>query len=513
MDTPVVGDVALEICQRTGAAAAITGTIHSLGDDYMIGIVAVDGNTGDLLVTEQARAHGKGEVLKALDSSALDLRAKLGESLASVKRFSVAFDEVATSSLEALKAYTIGRREWNERGDTAAIPHQQRAIELDPNFASAHSALAIALGNMGEHVRAQEHIKKGYALRDRVGQRESNRIVATYHHLITGDLHKSLDSLDVWAKNYPRDGVPHLNSGSHCMTLGQWEKALAMTERAMHAENSIITHSNHAIILMALGRYDDARRTIEAPLARGVDSYYLRLDAYQEAFLRGDDEAMRRHYDMVMGRQGEEDFLIASQAETEAYFGRLDRARELTERAAESALRAGTSETSATWLAVAAVREVETGFSERAMALGDRALNRSSGIYVRSIAGYALARAGDRTVADQIMRDLDRDRPHDTIVQRYWLPSMRAAQALYAGDWQAAVRALEQAESLELGLTVPLEGGLAIPAYLRGLAYAQGGKRDLAAREFAKIEARPGVVKNFVIHPQAVKARAAALGA
>ena len=507
-DTPVVGDAALEICNRTGARAVITGSIFVIGEEYVLGIAAHDAEDGELLVSEQARAHGKNQVLRALDDAAHSLRGKLGESLASLDHFSARFDEVNTASLDALKAYTIGRREWFERGDAAAIPHQTRAIELDPHFASAYSALAIACMNMGQTERASEAVIKSYELRDRVSGRERDRIISTYHHIVTGNLHRSLDALGTWRKNYPRDANAPGNSGSHYMSLGQWEKALEYTEESIQVEMTAITLSNLAIIQLALGRHREARATIEGAFGRGVDTYYLRLDAYQEAFLRGDDEAMRRHFDAIAGRQGEEDFLISTQADTEAYFGRIERARELAQRAAESALRAGVPETSATWLAVAALREVEIGFPERAIELAQAALERSSGRIVRGIAGYALARAGDVTVASKLVADLDRDFPEDTILQRYWMPCIRAAMALRAGDWQGAVRALDPAESLEMGLTVPFENGFAIPPYLRGLAYAAGGRKEEAAREFAKIEARPGLLKNFLIYPLAVKAAA-----
>ncbi|MFZ3321026.1 MAG: winged helix-turn-helix domain-containing protein [Usitatibacter sp.] len=507
-DTPVVGEVALEICQRTGARAAITGSIFAIGDDYVIGIAALDGESADTLVSEQARAHGKGEVLKALDAAALSLRAKLGESLASLNRFSAGFDDVATVSLDALKAYTVGRREWFDRGDAAAIPHQMRAIELDPNFASAYSALAIACMNMGQTLRANEYVTKSYELRDRVGERERGRIIATYHSIVTGDLHRAMDALGTWAKNYPRDGSAKGNAGSYYMTLGQWEKALELTEASRQSEPTNIAHSNLAIIFMALGRHQEARKIIETAFARGIDAYYLRLDAYQEAFLRGDDEGMRRHFDAVAGRQGEEDFLIAAQADTEAYFGRVERSRELSARAAESAMRAGVPETSATWLAQAALREAEMGFSERAIDGADAALERSQGRLVRCISAYALARGGDVTVVAKLTGELDRECPEDTVVQRYWLPSIRGATALGAGDWQSAVRALEPAQSMELGLTMPFECAFAIPPYLRGLAFVAGKKNEEAMREFAKIESRPGLLKNFVIYPLAVKARA-----
>ena len=510
-DTPVTGEVALEICQRTGAKAAITGSIFALDDEYVVGIVALDRDTGEIVASEQARARGKADVLKALDVAASNLRARLGESLASIERLSTALEDLATPSLEALKAYTVGRREWNERGDAAGIPHQLRAIELDPNFASAHSALGIALHNLGETKRANVHIVRAYELRDRASERERGRIEASYHHIVTGNAHRAYDALNTLVKLYPRDGYIPINLANHCMTLGQWEKALPLAESALAAEPTNVACSNLAIIQMALGRRDDARKTIEASFARGVDAYYLRLDAYQEAFLRRDDEAMRRHFDVVVGRAGEEDFLIAAQADTEAYFGRIDRARELSARAADSAMRADAAEISATWLAQAAMREAELGFDERAIALADSALERSDGRFVRCAAAYALARAGDRTVVDQVVSGLDAECPEDSLVQRYWLPCVRAALAIGSRDWLTAVRALEPAAPIEFALVIPFEGGFVLPALLRGLAYNAAGKIEEARAEFSKIESRPGLVKNYITYPLAVRAREATM--
>jgi tetratricopeptide (TPR) repeat protein len=215
---------------------------------------------------------------------------------------------------------------------------------------------------------------------------------------------------------------------------------------------------------------------------------------------------MRRHFDAVAGRPGEEDFLIAGQADTEAYLGRVERARELTRRAADSALRAGSEETSAAWLAEGALREAEMGFPEHAVAWANAALERSPGRDVRCLSAYALARSGAAGTGESIVAALERDHPEDTLVQRYWLPCVRAALALAAGDAAQAVRLLEPAESIELGISVPFESGFVVPAYLRGLALRAGERNAEAAREFAKIVSRPGLLKNFVIHPLAVKA-------
>ncbi len=504
---PVMGDVALEICQRAGSKAAITGSIFALGEDYVVGLHALRADSGDILVTEQARAHGKGEVLKALDQAAIGLRTKLGESLASVNRFSRPFDEVATSSLEAIKAYTVGRAEWLDHGENAGMPHYLRAIQLDPQFASAYSALSLLCSNMGQMREARENMRKAYELRDRATERERVRIVAGYHDTVSGDVFKGIDAHRVWESSYPRDASASINLGNLYAVVGQWDKALATTQRGFTLEPQNVGCSNLAIALMAVGRHDEARALLEDAFARGLDAFYLHLDAYQEAFLRGDTVAMQRHARAVEGHEGEEDFLIAAQADTEAFFGRHERARDLSRRAVESAKRAGALEMAATWAAEAAVREAEIGEPDRARTVALEALEICGGRYVYSLAGYALARAGDTARVEEIIAVLLRDHSH-TYVQRYWISCIRAALALHAADWKAALDALEPAIAVELGLTLPFESGFMLPPWLRAHALVGLGRNADAEAELEKIVSRPGLVKNFLVYPLAQRMKA-----
>ncbi|QJR15881.1 hypothetical protein DSM104440_02707 [Usitatibacter palustris] len=510
---PVVGDVALEVCQRTGSRAAITGSIFSLGDDYVIGLLAIDGNDGSILVTEQSRAHGKGEVLKAFDQAVVGLRAKLGESLASVKRFSAPFDDVATSSLEALKAYTLGRHQWLEHGEAAGKPHQLRAIELDPNFASAYSALSYACHNMGQTQEAVRYMTKAYELRERATERERMRLTASYFDVVVGDLNKALDAYRAWQGTYPRDATSVTNSGNLLMLLGRWEESFAVSQRGWTLEPLVVAASNVAIAQLALGRYEEARATLQDAAARGYTAFYLHLDAYQEAFLRGDPRDMHAHANAVAGREGEEDYLLAAQADTEAYHGRFERARDLTRRAVTSARRAGSLEMAALWEAEAALREVEIGNAARARIGAAAAQDITTGMYVHCWVGLVLARCGDSKGATELIERLDEAYPQQTVVQRYWIPSIRAAMAIANKDWKGAEHALEPAATIELGLCQPFEAGFMIPIWLRGLALMGAGRNDEAAREFLKIVARPGLIKNFVLFPLAQRMAAKALAA
>jgi tetratricopeptide (TPR) repeat protein len=319
----------------------------------------------------------------------------------------------------------------------------------------------------------------------------------------SGDLHKAVQTCDAWHQSYPRDPIAALHLGSACTPLAQWEKALAATQQAVEIDHSAVGHSNLAIILLAMGRFADARATLENAFARNFDAYYLHLDAYQEAFLRGDTVSMELHVAAVMGRPGEEDFLLATQADTEAYFGRLRQARELSRRAVDSARRADAAETAATWRVEGSLREAELGHGALARDDALAALTLMPGRYVACMAGAALARSGETARAQEIVASLDREYPQDTLMQFYWLPSVRAAIALGEKDWGLAVQILEGSVSIESGQTPPLEFGMLYPAYLRGQAYLAGRMGAEAAREFQKLIDRPGLLKNFILFPLA----------
>ena len=497
-DEPVTGEVARELCQRVGGKAMLAGSISALGNEYVIGLNTIDCATGDTLVAQQARASGKGEVLKALDDSASALRTTLGESLASVQKFAIPLAEATTSSLEALKAYSIGLRTSFTKGTLAALPYEQRAVELDPDFAVAYVGLAAAYSNVGQATQAIENATKAFALRERVSERERYRISAFYYSLGTGELDKSNQSYEMWKQSYPLDPFPHRNLGNNHMRLGQWEMALLETEESLRLEeNSYVAEGNLAWIQLALGRTEDARRTVEQALARKLDGVHLRGSSYLMAFLRGDQDAMQRELVWATGRSGEEDWLLSVQSDTEAYFGRLASARELSQRAVESARRADSEETAALWQANVALREAEFGNAMAARQNAMTALSLTPGRDVTTMAALALVRAGDVAQAQRLVNGLDRDFPQNTIVQVYWLPAIRAAIELAAKNSAKALELLKTAAPYELGQSQPFFVGMMYPAYLRGQAYLHARNGKEAAGEFQRIISRRGVVLNF----------------
>ncbi|HKD86321.1 MAG TPA: protein kinase [Terriglobales bacterium] len=497
-DEPVTGEVAREVCQRVGGKAMLAGSISALGSDYVIGLNAINCATGDALVKQQVEASGKEHVLKALGESARDIRGKLGESLVSVQKYATPIEEATTPSLEALQAYSIGRRAGYIRGDVAIIPYLQRAVELDPNFALAYRSLSVAYRNLGQSTLAVENARKAFEQRGRVSERERYAIDAVYYSMGTGELEKANQVYEQYQQSYPRDFLALLNLGDDYAMLGEWEKSLRATEGTLRLEpNSAVAHSNLAWAQLALGHVDEARATVEHAMARNMDTVFLRLALYQTGFLMGDQETMDQQLAWAAGRPREEDWLLSTQSDTEAYFGRLGKARDFSRRAVESALRADAKETAALWQVDAALREAEFGNATSARQNATAALALAPGREVKSLAALALARAGDTVRAQKLAESLNQDFPRGTIVQGYWLPAIRAAIELNAKNGTNAVEALRAANLFELGENEPFQFGMLYPIYLRGQGYLLTHQSKEAAVEFQKIIDHRGIVLNF----------------
>ena len=495
-DQPVNLDVAREVCQRNNGTAVLAGSIAKLENEYLIGLNAIHCASGETVASEHARATGKDAVLKALDNAAAELRSKLGESLASVQKFSTPIEEATTSSLEALKAYSQARAAAYTKGDMTALPFYQRAIELDPNFAVAHASLSISYSNLGQTTRAEEEAQKAYDLRDRVSEREKYRIVYTYQTNVTGDQDKAIQALELWHQSYPRDFVPLGNLGAQYSGIGQFEKALGYFEQSLQIEpNSAVNLGGLAGTQMYIGRVREARQTLEQAFARNLDGLYLHQYLYYVAFVQGDEPAMQKQLEWAAGRNGEEDSLLAAQADTEACFGRLAKAREFSRHAVESARHADAAETAAQWQALAALREAEFGNLQQARSDAVAAHKLASGRGVDAIVAMALALAGDVAQAQAMADALDKEYPHDTLLQGYGLPSTRGAIALQAKDAAKVLDALQVATPYDLVGPSSLQGTM-LPTYLRGQAYLQLHQGKEAAAEFQKILDHPGVVVN-----------------
>jgi eukaryotic-like serine/threonine-protein kinase len=494
----VTAEVAKELCLRTGSKAVIGGSISNLGSQYIVGLDAVACSTGDNLAKEQAEASSKEGVLKALSTAATALRSRLGESLASVQKFDVPV-EATTPSLEALKAYSMAITTSRTKGDSEAIPFMKRAIELDPNFAIAYEGLAIEYGNLGQATLAAENGKKAYELRDRVSERERYRITAYYFNDVLGELEQGTEAYELWAKSYPRDAVPLGNLAVDYSVLGQYDKAIAAAEATKQFSPTIVTYGNLASWYLAEGRLKEARDILAEAQQKGFDGLVLRSNVYSLAFLAGDNAGMEKQLAWAAGRPGEEDQMLNNEADTQAYYGRMEKARDFSRRAVDSAVRADSKETAGVWLTFQGLREAEVGNNSEAQQAVAKGLGISPGRYVKILAALALARSGGAAKVKPTLEAAEKAESTNTFLKVYWFPIIEASIDMNESAPDKAILALEPALPYELGGNI----GWIYPAYIRGQAYLAQKNGRAAAVEFQKLIDRPGLVQNGILGPLA----------
>jgi serine/threonine protein kinase len=513
-DAALTPEVTREVCRRAGSRAMLLGTISSLGSHYVISLKASDCEDGRPLAAEQAEASKREEVLSRLHEAARRLRSKLGESLVSVQRHDIPLEQATTSSLEALQIYSLAQKTWRSQGETAAIPILKRALAIDGNFALGLSDLGVMYCNLSEAQLCSEYAAKAYAQRARVSERERALIESNYFMYVTGELEKAAQSYDEWKQLYPRSIGPYVMYGSVAWDLGRIEAALSNDLAAYALRNDIAAvYRNLSFDYMALNRLEDAKKILKEAKERQLDASLLE-NKYQLAFLKGDQQAMGQHVAAAMGQPDDESALLSSEADTEAYYGHLKKARELSQRAVQSALSSDAKESAANWEATAALREAEFGNPVEAAKNARAALATSPTRTVEVAAALAFARSGQDDMARKIAAKLEQQFPTDTLLVNYWLPSIRGALALQHRNPAEAIRELEKAKPFDRGGgTPPFSSGATLyPPYLRGQAYLQLKEWSAAQAQFESIIDQRGLVWNFPIGALATleKARARA---
>jgi eukaryotic-like serine/threonine-protein kinase len=495
-DARLTPEIARDLCQRLGSKVYIAGSIANLGSDYVIGLNAVTCADGDSLAHEQGTAHKKEHVLKTLDEAATKLRGKLGESLSTIQKFDTPLEKDTTSSLEALKAFSLSSK---TESTADAIPLVKHAIELDPSFAMAYLWLGGDYSNLGEKSLAAENTRKAYELRERVSEREKLNIESQYYYFVTGDLEKARQTYEVLAQSYPRDDAPQNNLGLIHQQLGQYDKNLAeMRESLRLAPKSPLSYANLVNAYLYLYRLHDARATAEEAEAKKLDCPELHEFLYGLAFLQDDATGMAQQVAWSSGKPGVEDVLLYNEADTAAYSGRVVKAREFSRRAVASAERTEGKETPAGYEAEATLREALLGNAAEAWRRSAAALNLSTGRDVQFGTALALALAGDAVVQSKgLADDLGKRFPQDTIVRFNYLPTIYAQLALNNNQSAKAIEVLQAATPYELGIpgTGAFTPGL-YPIYVRGEAYLAAHQGSEAVTEFQKILDHRGIVLN-----------------
>ena len=498
-DARVTREVAREICERTASAAVLTGSIASLGSQYVLGLRAEDCRSGNVLAEEQVQAARKEDVLNALSQVASKFRTRVGESLAIVETHNTPLPEATTSSFEALKAFGTAQKVLSSAGSSAALPHFKRATEIDPKFAIAFAWLGRIYGDIGESALSAESTTKAYELRERASDAERFFITASYDLQVTGNMEKAQQTCEAWIATYPRAMVPHaFLSGMIHPSFGKYEKSAEEAKKAIELDPDFaIGYLILAYSYVYLDRLDEAEDALRRASARKLEISDYLVSRYDIAFLRGDRDAMNREVTLARQEPGAEDWISNHEAFAFAYYGRLQEARKMSSQARDEALQASQRERAALYEAGAAIREAFFGDAVAARQNATAALQISKGRDVEYGAAFALALSRDSARSKALTDDLERRFPEDTSVRFSYIPTLRALLVLNDGNPSRAIDLLQAAEPSELG--APGSSffgffGALYPVYVRGEAYLAEGRGVEAAAEFQKVLKHRGIV-------------------
>jgi len=507
-DERLTPDLARQVCQRESIKAVLNGSIATIGSQYVVGVDAINCQTGDTLAREQIEVDKKEQVLGAVGNAASKLRGKLGESLASIKKFDAPIEEATTSSLEALKAFSLGEAERDKGSEYTAIPFYKHALELDPNFAVAYARLGQAYNNTGQSALAIENTRQAFERRERASEPEKLYISTHYYENVTGEWDKAIEAYQLWKRTYPRDSIPTNNLGvAYNFYLGKFDQGLAEALETVRLDpNSAFSYGVLGASYFGLNRFAEAKAVREKQVALKLDSVSDHRDLYVLAFLEGGTAAMEREAEWAKGKP-DEFLMLETVAEAAAFSGKLQKARETYRQAIESARRGKFEESEAGVTARQAVTEALVGNETqvRAGALAALAMDQSRPTLF--FAGLAQSMAGDVRQAAATADELSKRFPVDTFVNSIAVPTIRGQIEVNRGNPAKAIELLQAASPYEAGWAAR-----ALPNYVRGQAYLKAHQGKEAAAEFQKILDHRGICATSpacaLSHLQLARARA-----
>jgi serine/threonine protein kinase/tetratricopeptide (TPR) repeat protein len=490
-DERLTNDIAREICVRQNIQAMLSGTITGLGNHYAITLTAINPQNGDSIAREQGEADSKENVLKTLDKTASQLRRKMGESLASVNQFATPLEQATTSSLEALQAYSLGHEKHQETDDAGAIPHLQRAVQLDPNFAMAYATLGVADSNTGRVTDSTKALKQAYDLRDRASEREKLYIQGHYYDLVTQDVDRTIEAYTTWKQTYPRDTIPLDNLALAYSTTGQYDKALDAGSQAVRVDaKDRYGYGNMIFAYIGLNRFGEAKSMLDQTIAQDMGGPTMDIAVIFLARLRNDSAAIDRDIDSTRGTPNEP-LLLMFKAYGTCAQGMIKTSQPIWQKAYSADLKFDDKDSAGTVLSVEALCNALLGFPDAARQLTSQAMAVAPSRDVLSISAAVLALLGDEPKSSALLAELARQYPDNRYLQTITAPEVHARQDLYKNQPAEAIAALEPLRSIELG-SGP-QGTAYDINYLRGLAYLKMGDGAKAAGEFQRILDHPGI--------------------
>jgi len=511
-DVRLTRELARQVCQRTGSAATIEGSISSLGSQYVVGIDAVNCHTGDRLAQQQVTAASKEQVLKSLSDAASQMRGKLGESLSTVQKYDVPAENVTTASLEALQAYSLAYKTMIVHGNfAAAIPLFVRTTQLDPNFAMAWARLGTNYFNTGEDHKAVEALTKAYQLRDRISEREKLYIDSHYADFVSGNLEAARTTYETWARTYPNDEGPSTNLSVIYSQIGDLPKTLASIREGMKQVADGVNYANlvHAFVIQ--NQFDEAKATIQEAESRNVEAPYMYLDAYTVALIEKNQAGMETALSKLSKIAGYEDQSLGIQSATAAYLGKMKASVDLARRSTDAARHSDARDRAAYSQAALALRLQSAGESAEAARAAREAIATSDDRSSRGVALVALGLGGQAAEFNRLAQEISKKYPEDTGIQSIYLPTGRAALSLFEKHPDVAIKTLAPVEQYDF--SGPSPGHNLYAPYIRGLAYLQAKQPAQAQTQFQKVLDHPGLAGGSIVIPlsQLGLARAALL--
>jgi serine/threonine protein kinase/tetratricopeptide (TPR) repeat protein len=485
-DERITVETAREICQRNGVKALLSGSIASLGSQYVVTLDAINAVSGDTLAEVQGQADSKEQVLKTLDTATNQLRGKLGESLASIQKFDKPLEEATTSSLEALKSFTLGDVKHSAGADFEAIPFYKRAVELDPNFAMAYARLGTIYGNLSQTDLSEQYRKKAFELKDRASERERLYITAHYY-ADNGELEKGIAAYELFKQTYPREVTPYINLAvTYVLFLGEFEKGLANAREGIRIDpDTANSYFVAGFAYAGLNRVDEARAVLKAGLQRNPGFVNLHDNLANLAYAQGDLATMEKEDAFLHDQPDLEMNLNTRHGDIAASKGQVQQAREFYQKTGQVAQRLQLKDSEAGSLNAQGWMLAHFGYPKQATEAVNAALALSQGFLTKLSAAGDLAFAGENAKALALASEVAKARPDDTLIQTVGVPFVQAVVALNGGNGQKALELLKP--------SLPYDKGTTQDFYVRGLTYLKMGQGNEAVQEFQNILA----LRNF----------------